>query len=1583
MRKHQGSALCGHCPVSTMNLRPFILIAVMILAPMSQIVDVGAATSGRSIACTSDICLNELIPNPNGYDDDVWPNGEWIELYNNGSSAIDILNWELENQASKILVANSDSIVGYEAGNSSTWTIQPGDYLVVARNGSANFYMTNTGGYVDLLDSSGTRVDQASWSTTSSSGVSLEEDSANPTADWVPTNQPTPGSANSAATAPVAADLVFNEVMANPWPSADNASWPGGEWVELLNTGQNTIDLTGWSISDAAGNSLPMNSTHLIGSSMDIAPNEKRIVAVNGTTQWGVLNNGQETLTLKWPNGTTAQTISWTVAYPGFSLTNHPSGNWVPSAFPTPESENPVPWDMIVNGSSPIQISEVLPNATIDGAPVPDGEWVELHNTGTGNLDLQGWMIMDGMGNTTQVDAVSLVFNDTQPATAIAPDGRRLVQFIQGTELWNDYNHLMLFDQFGTVVSSSWWNNDHGENVSLIAATMPTDPWTPSAWPTPGQPEPGTSTVTGDVSFNEIFPDAVGNDSSSWPDGEWIELKNTGNISVDLTNWKLTAGPRTFSLSADQLPLRNDAMLNPGEIALVAINGSQGFYLRNTNPDTIELRDHTNQIISSMTYNQSTEGESIWMWQGDWSQAPWPTPGMPNPQTSPYTGQTTVSVTEVLAHCSDGSITPDHDWIELLNNGSENIDLSAWRMESDDGELFHVRTDRMWNSSSTIIAPGQRAVITLPMWFISGYGGSFTLEDPDGNPVDFVSWTITTDCITMSHSGETLPWPTPGQPEPDISSFAGPDDLIFSRFMFEEKSQTTNDEFFEISNIGVLPAILDGWQIQKQQTGGSSFNGTFTSVMISPGESVIISPDASGVKGMGDTIVLDADDVMDYPIWLPDSGATIGLVAPDGTVADSFVYGNGPTSVEGWSGVAIAEPVTTIDRILYLRGDGCGVMPDTDTATDWQMRWSTAGASHFCSSNTFTDNTNVTALISPEDGLEPVLSWIADAQETIHLHVYQIHHPHLVQALIDAEASGVEVTVVVHEPEEWWGDYSVGQSIGMMWELEQGGAEVLQFSSSYNSPYAYIHSKVAVRDDSSVWIGSGNWKDSSLPADRTGNRDWGVIVDSVDLATIVLERMAFDEDPSQLHVEDTTVSQPDSGSYEPPSSWTGPMNAGVAVNGPISGELLTCPDDCIQGLTGLIDSADDEILLSLQSFEMDWYWGWGQNPLTDALQAAADRGVRIRLIINQHYANDNPDIREAVNELNEDWSGDIEAILMSENETVTKLHNKGVIVDGESVLISSINWGDNSILQNREMGLVIHSTEITAIYEASWWEDWNRLDNTTDTDLDGLPDKWEVENGLQRSRSGDELLDGDGDGLVNSVEYSYSSNPNSNDTDGDCIHDADEILWATTEENISSHDALTLADADADGTDDWEIIGCALENIDTTTPIDNTSGNGTDDNVTSSDSDGDGVIDSKDNCPGTPVGEATDIEGCTAQQNKDKSINDSNQGDESSGIDFMTWLIIGSGIILIGAGAILLLRKKDEDMMDDFSAPVKDFNVPVLDGAQMPVLDGSAQEEETGPDLSRFPGWTLEQVQSYMDDGWTEDQLAEWYSQQI
>ena len=95
---------------------------------------------------------------------------------------------------------------------------------------------------------------------------------------------------------------------------------------------------------------------------------------------------------------------------------------------------------------------------------------------------------------------------------------------------------------------------------------------------------------------------------------------------------------------------------------------------------------------------------------------------------------------------------------------------------------------------------------------------------------------------------------------------------------------------------------------------------------------------------------------------------------------------------------------------------------------------------------------------------------------------------------------------------------------------------------------------------------------------------------------------------------------------------------------------------------------------------------------------------------------------------------------------------------------------------------------------------------------------------------------------------------------------------------------------------------------------------------------------------------------------------------------FMWTLIIGGIIVLFGAGAILLKQKKEEDFEDEIS------QIPELAETKswdMPVLDGTSPEESGGLDLSRFPGWSAEQVQKYLDSGWTEDQLAEWYQQQV
>ena len=86
-----------------MRTHVLFLTGLLLLAPMAVIVDFAEATSGRAIACSGPVCLNEALPNPQGYDDDVWPNGEWMEIYNSGSAPVDVLSWTLTNKANKVL----------------------------------------------------------------------------------------------------------------------------------------------------------------------------------------------------------------------------------------------------------------------------------------------------------------------------------------------------------------------------------------------------------------------------------------------------------------------------------------------------------------------------------------------------------------------------------------------------------------------------------------------------------------------------------------------------------------------------------------------------------------------------------------------------------------------------------------------------------------------------------------------------------------------------------------------------------------------------------------------------------------------------------------------------------------------------------------------------------------------------------------------------------------------------------------------------------------------------------------------------------------------------------------------------------------------------------------------------------------------------------------------------------------------------------------------------------------------------------------------------------------------------------------
>ena len=446
------------------------------------------------------------------------------------------------------------------------------------------------------------------------------------------------------------------------------------------------------------------------------------------------------------------------------------------------------------------------------------------------------------------------------------------------------------------------------------------------------------------------------------------------------------------------------------------------------------------------------------------------------------------------------------------------------------------------------------------------------------------------------------------------------------------------------------------------------------------------------------------------------------------------------------------------------------------------------------------------------------------------------------------------------------------------------------------------------------------------------------------------------------------MEDPTGGSFQEPST--------QSYSGPFEMQLMTCPDDCVDGIIEMIESADSTIELSLQYLDLDWYWGFGDNPIIEAIYEAAHRGVQVRLLLNGFYADSDDEIRDAVNLFNTNWNAtqglDVTARLMAWSDTITKLHNKGAIIDGESVLVGSMNWGSNAALRNREMGVLIHGQELASEYLQSFDEDWSRLDTTTDSDGDLLPDMWEIQYGLNRHSAAilgtalsEQSLDLDEDGLNNLNEYLWGGDPNDNDTDDDCILDGEEAEFAQSL-GRSPVVAMNSNDVDDNGIPDGIQFGCDEEEI-----IDNNNGEGNNTNVNdeqNNDGENGGWI--EDNVRDDPL--------------------------STPGAKFLLTLTVIAAISLVGAGLTMVSRpgtKTDSRLIDDSGYRFDDTNAEhaILKGTRFDDTSEDTREWTEGRDdgvhgrivLDGFGFENLDrnQVQFLLDKGMSIEELRDEYGE--
>jgi hypothetical protein len=92
------------------RIKTTVIVTTLILALMSML--------PVMVSAQSDVKINEIMYDP-GTDQGSDANMEWIELYNNGTEAVNISGWTIDNNPI------SDNVM------------QPGDYVVLARNTTA------------------------------------------------------------------------------------------------------------------------------------------------------------------------------------------------------------------------------------------------------------------------------------------------------------------------------------------------------------------------------------------------------------------------------------------------------------------------------------------------------------------------------------------------------------------------------------------------------------------------------------------------------------------------------------------------------------------------------------------------------------------------------------------------------------------------------------------------------------------------------------------------------------------------------------------------------------------------------------------------------------------------------------------------------------------------------------------------------------------------------------------------------------------------------------------------------------------------------------------------------------------------------------------------------------------------------------------------------------------------------------------------------------------------------------------------------------------------------------------------------
>ncbi|MGL6236222.1 MAG: phospholipase D-like domain-containing protein [Segniliparus sp.] len=293
-----------------------------------------------------------------------------------------------------------------------------------------------------------------------------------------------------------------------------------------------------------------------------------------------------------------------------------------------------------------------------------------------------------------------------------------------------------------------------------------------------------------------------------------------------------------------------------------------------------------------------------------------------------------------------------------------------------------------------------------------------------------------------------------------------------------------------------------------------------------------------------------------------------------------------------------------------------------------------------------------------DQNYQKVVDLINSAQTSVDMTMYHLDDQNMEDALVNAAKRGVNVRAILDTRGETAKnqaayDYLTANGVHVIWDSANTSAD-----PDTANKLAYYHQKTVTVDAKTAAIMSGN----AVTADYATTRDF----------------LVMDTDARDVSAIEKT------------------FNADYAGTGdkkftPLNGDNLTwSPTTAKSNTLALIDGAQHT--LNVENEEM------ASPAVVDALVNAANRGVDVHVTMTNnpsYYAN-----------LDKLAAAGVDVRLYAHSAD-TYIHAKDIVADGTQAYVGSINFSENSMTNNRELGVITTNAGVVTGIDAQDTQDWN------------------------------------------------------------------------------------------------------------------------------------------------------------------------------------------------------------------------------------------------------------------------------------